>query len=45
MGRRLEGMEWRLDDGKDDKNSKGEGRVEDGCAGLVAPTALAAMAC
>ena len=37
------GVEWRLDDGKVEKSSKGEGRVEDGFAGLRASTALTAM--
>lgn len=30
--------------GKDEKDSKGEGTVKDGCAGLAAPTVLMAMA-
>lgn len=44
MGRRrLEGVEWRLDDGKDEKKRKGDGRMGDGCAGLGALAALTAM--
>ena len=42
-GRRLEGVEWRLDDGKVE-NGKGEGRVDDGCAGLGTLPALTVLA-